>query len=110
PYNAPPPAGNMLGALLLAAAVTLVPGSSNMWTDGTYTWMGSQWCAESGLLLLPSSPAIDAGIFIPDFHCPVAGPDPSGCVEWWGAAPDSGACEYIGGTTPPPQNDFPVVL
>ena len=80
-------------SFLLAAAVWLIPGSGSMWTDGTYTWGGPQWCAEAGFLLSPDSPAIDAGIFIEGFHCPRPGPDPSGCMEWYGAAPDIGACE-----------------
>jgi len=84
-------------AVMLAAAVTLLPGSSNEWTDGIYTWMGPAECVAAGLLLAPNSPAIDAGLLIPDFHCPAPGPDPSGCAEWSGAAPDIGACEYVSG-------------
>jgi len=80
-----------------------------MWTNGTYTWFGPEAC-EAGFLLAPDSPAIDQGALIEGFHCPAPGPDPSGCVEWSGAAPDIGACEMIAAVTPPPPSDFPVVL
>jgi len=80
-------------SFLLAAAVWLVPGSGNVWTNGVYVWGGNQWCAEAGFLLSPNSPAIDAGAFIQGFDCPAPGLDPSGCVEWYGSAPDIGACE-----------------
>lgn len=65
--------------MLLAA--TLLPGSTSVWTDGIYTWGGNQWCAEPGL-------------------------DPSGCIEWSGAAPDIGGCEYwvLSGLPDPPTN------
>jgi hypothetical protein len=48
-----------------------------------------------GFRLAPDSPAIDAGIWIEGLHCPQAGFDNSGCVEWFGAAPDIGACEFV---------------
>ncbi len=48
-----------------------------------------------GFRLSPDSPAIDAGEFIPGLHCPQPGFDDSGCVEWFGTAPDIGACEFI---------------
>jgi F5/8 type C domain len=84
---------------MLAAAVTLLPGSSMMWTDGVYTWFGPPECVAAGLLIGPDSPAIDTGAFIPGFHCQAPGPDSSGCVEWYGKAPDAGACEYVSGPT-----------
>jgi len=88
----------MIELVLALMAATFIEGSGNMWTDGTYTWFGNQWCAEAGLLLAPDSPAIDQGAFIEGFHCPAPGPDPSGCVEWSGAAPDIGACEMVSTT------------
>lgn len=81
-------------AFLLAIAISLVPGSTSVWTDGIYTWGGNPFCAEAGFLLSPESPAIDAGEYIEGFHCSSAGLDPSGCVEWFGSSPDIGACEY----------------
>ena len=48
-----------------------------------------------GFRLAPDSPAIDAGEWIAEIHCPTAGYNNSGCVEWFGDAPDIGACEYI---------------
>ncbi len=48
-----------------------------------------------------TSPAIDAGVVIPGYHCASAGPNSSGCREWYGSAPDIGAYEYnpLGGVT-----------
>lgn len=77
----------------LFLAAVLVPGSGSVWTDGVYTWAGNPFCAQAGFLLSPQSPAIDAGI-LTELHCPVAGFDPSGCIEWFGSAPDIGACEF----------------
>ena len=108
----------LLLIVLAQAGVTLVPGTTSTYTDGTYTWAGNPWCAESGLLLQPTSPAIDQGA-ITDLHCPAAGPssqfpanaDGSPCNEWYGLAPDIGACEYVpSGVQPPPPSGFPVVL
>ncbi len=48
--------------------------------------------------LQPTSPAIDAGVVIPGYHCASAGPNSSGCREWYGLAPDIGAYEYNPGT------------
>ncbi|MBI2499861.1 right-handed parallel beta-helix repeat-containing protein [Candidatus Woesearchaeota archaeon] len=45
--------------------------------------------------LKQGSVLIDAGVFIPEIHCPNPGPDSSGCREWYGLAPDIGAFEYI---------------
>ena len=73
-----------------------------MWTDGVYTWIGPAECVAAGFLIGPDSPAIDTGLLIAGHHCPAPGPDPSGCVEWWGAAPDIGACEYVSGPTTAP--------
>jgi hypothetical protein len=89
----------VIGFLLGALAAVFVEGSTSMWTDGTHTWAGNRWCKEAGFI--PTSPdAIDKGAWIEGFHCPVPGPDPSGCAEWTGSAPDIGACELF--PTPPP--------
>ncbi len=93
-----------------ADAADLVPGTTSTYTDGTYTWAGNSWCAETGMLLQPTSNAIDNAELIPDLHCPAAGPSPqfppnsdgSPCAEWYGAAPDIGACEYVTGAPTPP--------
>lgn len=82
---------------MLAAAVTLIPGSTAMFTDGVYTWVGPVECVTADLLPKPGGPVIDQGAWIAGFHCPAAGPDPSGCREWAGQAPDLGACEYVSG-------------
>ena len=87
-----------LVSLLLAAVA--IPGTGNGWTENGYSWFGNQWCYDAGALLSPGSSAIDAGALIPGFHCPNPGPDPSGCVEWSGKAPDIGACEYVATATP----------
>lgn len=82
-------------SFLLAAAVALVPGSGNIWTDGTHTWGGPAQCYEAGFSLSSDSSAIDYGVWVEGLHCPQPGPDPSGCVEWYGKAPDAGACEWF---------------
>jgi len=42
------------------------------------------------------SPAIDAGEFIPGYHCDVSGgTTPAGCRVWYGSAPDIGVYEYV---------------
>ena len=79
---------------LLIMLPTLVPGTSSTWTDGTHVWAGNPYCGETGALLQPSSPAIDAGTIIEGFHCPNPGPGVD-CQEWYGKAPDIGACEYV---------------
>ena len=89
----------MINAILLFAVVSLVPGSSTTWTDGTQTWAGNPYCAEAGVTLQPGSPAIDAGTLIPGFHCDTPGPSLTGCQEWYGKAPDIGACEYVAQAT-----------
>lgn len=89
--------------LILLFAVTLIEGSGNVWTDGNYVWAGNPYCAENGFLLQPDSPAIDAGYLEPGLHCPTAGLNPSGCLEWFGAAPDIGACEMFYGFMQPPE-------
>lgn len=53
-----------------------------------------------GFNLSPDSDAIDQGAYIEGFHCPAPGFDDSGCVEWFGSAPDIGACEFIPPDTP----------
>ena len=82
-------------AFLLAAAVVLVPGSGSIWTNGVNTWGGLASCYDAGFSLAADSPAIDYGVWIEGLHCPSPGPDPSGCVEWYGKAPDAGACEWF---------------
>lgn len=89
--------------LWLFLQVVLVPGTANTWTDGVYTWAGNPFCVGPGYnyTLQATSPAIDAGTITP-INCPAAGsalnqprlPDGSYCSEWYGAAPDIGACEY----------------
>jgi hypothetical protein len=83
-------------------AQSLVPGYANTYTDGVNYWAGNPMC--NGFRLAPGSPAIDAGAMPPDpFHCPNPGsalnqpklPDGSYCGEWFGSAPDIGACEYV---------------
>ncbi len=61
-----------------------------------------------GFRLAPGSPAIDAGAWIQGIHCPAPGFDDSGCVEWFGTAPDIGACEFIPGTPPAPPSNLQV--
>lgn len=56
----------------------------------------------SGFNLGSGSPAIDAGIYIPGFHCPVPGPGNGTCVPWNGTKPDIGACESSGTDTTSP--------
>ena len=93
----------MLFSILLFTIVSLVPGSSMTWTDGVDTWAGNPSCKDSGMLLQSTSPAIDMGAVIDGFHCPNPGPDSSGtCIEWYGSAPDAGACEYVPNQQPPP--------
>jgi len=82
---------------MLAAAVALVPGSTNIWTDGVYMWVGPANCVTADLLPKPGGETLDKGAFIAGFHCPAPGANPSGCQEWSGAAPDIGACEYVSG-------------
>jgi hypothetical protein len=91
----------------------LVPGTSNTWTDGTHTWAGSPRCNQMigdgagcsdtpgplTALLCPRSPAVDQGELVAGFHCATAGGHPGeACREWYGLAPDIGACELV-----PPQ-------
>jgi len=85
---------------VLAQAPSLVPGTGNTWTDGAQTWAGSPFCAVAGSLLQSNSAAIDAGEIIPGLHCPAAGPGDGTCVEWYGKAPDIGACEFIPSGSP----------
>jgi hypothetical protein len=92
--------------------ITLVPGTAMTYTDGTYTWAGNPNCIGPGynFTLQSTSPAIDAGT-ITEINCPQAGsalnqprlPDGSYCSEWYGSAPDIGACEYVAQVTPPPN-------
>lgn len=105
--------------VLTCQAADLVPGTTSTYTEGGYTWAGNPGCYAGGFLLQPTSDAIDKGELIPGLHCPAAGPssqfppnaDGSPCLEWYGAAPDIGACEYVGVVIVPPQpSGFPVVL
>ncbi len=91
----------MILALLLALPL-LIPGSSSVWTDAGVTWAGNPFCKEAGFLLSASSPAIDAGEVTPA-HCPSPGPNATGCIEWFGAAPDIGACEFVPTLIAPPS-------
>lgn len=86
---------------------TLVPGTTSTYTDGVNYWAGNPFCVYAGALLQPTSPAIDKGTIIQGFHCRVPGPSNgvmmSGafgggqepCQEWYGKAPDVGACEFV---------------
>lgn len=50
-----------------------------------------------------NSPAIDAGMIIPDYHCAQSddtNPGQTNCKHWSGAAPDIGAFEYTVPQTP----------
>jgi len=92
-----------LWLFLQVALPTSVPGTAMTYTDGANVWAGSPFCAAAGALLSPGSPAIDAGEIIPGYHCPLAGSsqnqprqaDGSPCAEWYGTAPDAGACEFV---------------
>lgn len=91
-----------------AMGADLIPGTTSTYTEGGYTWAGNPGCYAAGFLLQPTSEAIDNGALIPDFHCPAAGPSSqlnsngSPCVEWYGKAPDIGACEYVSTAPLPP--------
>ncbi len=93
-----------------ADAADLVPGTTSTYTEGGYTWAGNPECYSTGFLLQPTSPAVDAGAIIEGLDCPASGPssqfplnaDGSPCNEWYGAAPDIGACEYVSGAPTPP--------
>ncbi len=65
---------------------------------------GSTFSADPGFVdlglndyhLTSGSAAIDAGSFIAGYHCESAGSHPGeDCKEWYGAAPDVGAFEYL---------------
>jgi len=83
--------------------VTKVPTSGSVWTNGVVAWAGAPECLDAGLLPASTSGAIDAGALVAGHHCPKPGLDASGCKEWFGAAPDIGACEPMprGPGTPP---------
>ena len=84
-------------------------GYANVWTNGIHLWAGNSGCADFGFLLQQSSPAMDQGVLIDDFHCPAPGSALSQpllstgdyCSEWFGNAPDIGACEMIYLPSPP---------
>lgn len=89
--------------------VTLVPGTAMTWTDGKIVWARNPFCNMGGLIA-ETSPNIDKGILITGLDCPQPGSalnqprlgDPwnSYCYEWYGAAPDIGACEFVPGGPP----------
>lgn len=93
----------LLTFILFAQTAVLVPGYSSTYHVNDWYWAGSPFCYDNGNLLNPASPAIDTGALIPGFHCPVAGssvgqpPQSNGqpCIEWFGKAPDIGACEFV---------------
>jgi hypothetical protein len=80
---------------------TLIDGTYGTWTNGQYTWAGNPYCVgpDFNFTLQSNSDAIDAGVFVEGLHCPAPGPGPAQnvgeCKEWYGAAPDIGACEFI---------------
>lgn len=86
---------------------TLLPGYSSVWTNGVDFWSGNPFCADSGVLPMQDSPTVDAGAVIEGFHCPASGSSEgqprlliagwldSPCSEWFGTAPDIGACGFI---------------
>lgn len=73
-----------------------------MWTQNGYTWAGPSSCYEAGFLISRDSDALDKGVAEAGLHCDHPGFDLSGCIEWFGAAPDIGACEmnYSAPTAP----------
>ena len=107
------------GAVILSVlffAASLVPGTASTYTQGPYTWAGNPYCVEFGFVLQSTSPAIDQGELIAGFHCPAAGSalsqarqaDGSYCVEWYGKAPDIGACEFVPEAPPAAPSDLQV--
>lgn len=84
----------------------LVNGTFNTYTDGTYIWAGNPYCVGQGYnyTLQPTSPAIDAGVWVEGINCPAPGPGPAQnvgyCQEWYGQKPDIGACEFVPQTVP----------
>lgn len=77
------------------SGIQKIPGSTNGWMEGRYSWFGPKECLDSGFLPSAGSDAIDGGLLDPSIHCPSPGPSLAGCVEWSGRAPDIGACELI---------------
>jgi hypothetical protein len=63
--------------------------------------------ATKNFALSGSSPALDAGIFVPGIHCAQAddngGSALTGCVHWSGSAPELGFA-YFGDYVPPPAD------
>ena len=98
----------MIAVLLFFAQTVLVPGTAMTYKNGVYTWAGNPFCVGDtyNVTLQPTSPAIDFGT-ITEINCPAPGsalnqprlPDGSYCAEWYGKAPDAGACEFV----PPPS-------
>lgn len=93
----------LMGLVSFSSAQTLVPGTAMTYTDGVNTWARNPYCGETGLLLKQGSPAIDFGVVVPGVHCLKSGSalsqpllaDGSFCNEWYGNAPDAGACEFV---------------
>jgi hypothetical protein len=96
----------MILLLILMLQPIHVEGSGNVWTQGGYTWAGQSSCYEAGFLIQKDSDALDQGAFIDGLHCNHPGFDTSGCVEWFGSAPDIGACEMLfsSGVPAPPAS------
>jgi hypothetical protein len=90
----------MIFLLLMIMQPIHVEGSGNAWTQGGYTWAGPSSCYEAGFLIQKSSDALDAGVAEPGLHCDNPGYNTSGCIEWFGRAPDIGACEMKFGGAP----------
>ena len=86
----------MLALLILLTAPMLVPGSSSIYADNGIMWAGPSMCVEAGFI--PAAPEVADGGEITPLHCPLPGPDSSGCIEWLGAGPAIGACDPLIGT------------
>lgn len=95
PPQAPGPFQFNIQVIPANSAAIHIPGSTNGWMQGRYSWFGPKECLEAGYLPAPGSPAIDGGVLIPEIYCPQPGPSLAGCVEWTGKSPDIGACELI---------------
>ena len=95
----------VIAGTLYDQCTLLVPGTTMTWKNQTFTWAGGPFCVgpSTNWTLQPASDAIDQGALIPDFHCPAPGsaiPQPrlsngDYCKEWYGLAPDIGACEFV---------------
>jgi hypothetical protein len=80
---------------------------ARLYTNRALRTLNPHFGVVDGLKLKAGSPAIDAGMFIPGFHCDRADDSPRArypeddpnCVHWNGAAPDIGTYEYIPGAS-----------